>query len=358
MKLLTRYLAREVYTSIMLVFVALLMLFVVFDVIRELDELGRGNYDIGYMMLYVILTVPGHIYELFPVAVLIGTIFALAQMAGNSELTVYRCSGVSAKQMVRALLLIGLPLMLLCLMFGEVIGPPSERLAQQIRMKALNLKVSMKEFRSGVWVKDESSFINVKAVLPDTSLVDVSIYEFDASHHLLSITTAEHATYLDEGRWQMETVRQTEFQRQSASVNSQPSKEWHSTLNPVILSVLMIVPEKMSAWNLFQYTEHLRDNHQKTERYEIAMWNKLVYPFAVLVMMLLALPFSSLQRRQGGISSKIFLGIVLGLSFHFVGRLFANLGALNEWSPLLSASAMSWMFLLLALGMLWRTERR
>ncbi|MFH0934440.1 MAG: LPS export ABC transporter permease LptG, partial [Pseudomonadota bacterium] len=226
MKLLTRYLAREVYASILLVFMALLMLFALFDVMRELDEIGRGNYSIGYVLLFVVLTMPGHIYELFPVAVLIGTIFALAQMAGNSELTVYRSSGVSAKQMVRALFMIGLPLMLLCLLFGEVIGPPSERFAQQIRLKALNLKVSLKEFRSGVWVRDERSFINVKAVLPDTSLVDVSIYEFDDSHHLRSITTAEYASYLDEGRWQMERVRQTEFQRQSASVNSLASMEW------------------------------------------------------------------------------------------------------------------------------------
>jgi lipopolysaccharide export system permease protein len=120
----------------------------------------------------------------------------------------------------------------------------------------------------------------------------------------------------------------------------------------------MVVPEQMSAWNLYQYTGHLRENHQKTGRYEIAMWNKLVYPFAVMVMMLLALPFSAYQRREGGISSKIFLGIVLGLSFHFIGRLFANVGALNDWSPLLSATAMSWLFLALALGMLWRSEKR
>ncbi|MBU0621374.1 MAG: LPS export ABC transporter permease LptG [Gammaproteobacteria bacterium] len=358
MKLLNRYLAREIYASILLVFAALLMLFALLDLLRELNEMGRGNYSIGYVLLFVALTMPGHIYELFPVAVLIGTIFALVQMAGNSELTVYRCSGVSVKQMVLALFKIGVPLVLLCLAFGEVIAPPSERLAQQIRLKAQNLKVSMKEFRSGVWVKDERNFVNVKAVLPDTSLVDVSIYEFDQQHHLSSITTAEHAFYLDEGRWQMEGVKRTAFTERTASVSSQPGMEWRSTLNPDILSVLLIVPEQMSAWNLYQYTGHLRDNHQKTVRYEIAMWNKLVYPFAVLVMMLLALPFSAYQRRQGGISGKIFLGIVLGLSFHFVGRLFSNLGALNDWPALPSAMAMSWLFLLLAMGMLWRTERR
>jgi len=358
MRLLTSYLRREINVSIALVFAALIMLFALLDLINELNSMGRGDYRLGYVLLFVTLTIPGHVYELFPVAVLIGTIFALVQMAANSELTVYRCSGVSLKQMVGALLKIGLPLVILCFVCGEVVAPPSERMAQQLRLKAQNAKVSVKEFRSGVWVKDERNFINVKSVLPDTSLLDVSIYEFDEKYHLRSITSAERASYLEETRWRLDGVRRTRFDQQGATTDNRTNEEWHSTLNPEILSVLLVVPEQMSAWNLYQYTGHLRDNHQKTVRYEIAMWNKLVYPLAVLVMMLLALPFSSYQRREGGISSKIFVGIVLGLSFHFVGRLFANVGALNEWSPLLSATAMSWLFLALALGMLWRTERR
>jgi lipopolysaccharide export system permease protein len=358
MRILTRYLRREIYASIALVFAALIMLFALLDLINELNSMGRGNYSLGYVLLFVTLSVPGHIYELFPVAVLIGTIFALVQMAANSELTVYRSSGVSLKQMIGALMRIGLPLVILCFVCGEFIAPPSERMAQELRLKAQKAKVSVKEFRSGVWVKDERSFINVKSVLPDTSLLDISIYEFDASYHLHSITYAERASYEEDERWQLQGVRETLFDKQSATTDNRPLAEWHSSLNPAILSVLLVVPEQMSVWNLYLYTEHLRDNHQKTGRYEIAMWNKLVYPFAVLLMMLLALPFSAYQRREGGIGGKIFLGIVLGLTFHFVGRLFANVGALNEWSPLLSATAMDWLFLTLALGMLWRTERR
>ncbi len=358
MRLLTRYLMREIYFSILLVFAAFIMLFALLDLINELSSMGRGDYRLGYVLLYVTLTIPGHIYELFPVAVLIGSIFALVQMAANSELTVYRSSGVSLKQMMMALFKIGLPLLVLCFVVGEFVAAPSERLAQQIKLKAQNLKVSAKEFRSGVWAKDERSFVNVKGMLPDTSLMGVSIYEFDERYHLRSVISAEHASYLGENRWQLAGVRQTLFDKERAVVDNRPSAEWRSSLNPDILSVLLVVPEQMSAWNLYQYTRHLRDNRQKTARYEIAMWNKLVYQFSVLVMLLLALPFSAYQRREGGIGGKIFVGIVLGLAFHFVGRLFANVGALNDWSPLLSATAMTWMFLALALLMLWRTERR
>jgi lipopolysaccharide export system permease protein len=358
MNLLTRYLGREVYFSIGLVFLALIMLFSFLDLIHELNAMGQGQYHLGYVLLFVMLTIPGHVYELFPVAVLIGTIVALVQMAASSELTVFRSSGASLWQLVGALFKIALPLVALCFVCGELLAPPSERMAQQLRLKAQNAQVTLKEFRSGVWAKDERSFVNVKDVMPDTSLSNIDIYQFDETYHLESIINAKRANYIEEGRWQLEDVLETRFSQNGTDTNIQPIKEWHSALNPGIFSVLLVVPEQMSAWDLYRYASHLRDNHQKSARYEIAMWSKLVDPFALLVMMLLALPFASYHRRTGGIGAMIFMGIVLGLVFHFAGRLFASLGALNDWQPFVSATAMSGLFLLLAMAMLWWAERR
>lgn len=358
MNLLTRYLGREIYFSIALVFAALIMLFAFLDLIHELNVMGQGQYHLGYVLLFVTLTIPGHIYELFPVAVLVGTIFALVQMAASSELTIYRASGASLWQMISALFKIALPLVVLSFVCGEFLAPPSERMAQQLRLKAQNAQVSLKEFRSGVWAKDERSFVNVKNVMPDTSLSNIDIYQFDENQRLQAITNARHANFIEQGRWQLEEVVETRFDKQGTSVITAASQEWRSALNPNILSVLLVVPEQMSAYDLYQYTGHLKDNRQKSARYEIAMWNKLVYPFALLVMMLLALPFASYHRRAGGIGAMIFMGIVLGLAFHFVGRLFASLGALNEWRPFTSATAMTGLFLLLGMAMLWWTERR
>lgn len=194
--------------------------------------------------------------------------------------------------------------------------------------------------------------------MPDTSLSNIDIYKFDGTYHLQSITSAKRAKFIDEKRWQLEDVMETRFSKEGTSIDVQPLQEWHSGLNPGIFSVLLVVPEQMSAWDLYQYTQHLRDNHQRSARYEIAMWNKLAYPFSLLVMMLLALPFASYHRRAGGVGSMIFVGIVLGLLFHFAGQLFASLGALNDWQPFVSATAMTGLFLLLGVAMLWWTERR
>ncbi len=358
MKILTRYLGRQIYASVALVFSALLLLFAFLDFINELNGLGQGQYNLLYVLLFVALTIPGHVYELFPVAVLVGTISALVQMAANSELTVYRASGASLAQMLGALFKIALPLVVLSFVCGEFIAPPSERLAQQLRIKARNAPITMQEFRSGVWVKDEQSFVNVKNVMPDTSLHNIAIYKFDDAYHLQSIIDAKRATFVDTGLWRLEDTVETRFDKLATTVQSHATQDWRSALNPDLLSVLLVVPEQMSALNLYQYVGYLRDNHQQSGRYEIAMWNKLIYPLAVLVMMVLALPFAGHQHRSGGVGTKIFLGIVLGLAFHFFGRLSASLGALNNWQPALSASAMTVLFLLIGLTLLWVMERR
>ena len=358
MKLLTRYLAREIYASVALVFATLIMLFAFLDFIHELSVMGYGQYSLGYVLLFVVLTVPGHIYELFPVAVLVGSIFALVQLAAHSELTIFRASGASTWQMLGALCKIALPLIILSFVAGELVAPPSERMAQQLRLKVQNSHVSLQTFRSGVWVKDEGSFVNVRSVMPDTSLSGIEIYSFDENFHMQKIVRAESARYIRPGRWLLGGVMETRFDSLGVTTNALKSQEWGSALTPGIMSVMLVVPEQMSAYDLYKYAAHLKENKQKSARYEIAMWNKIVYPFALLVMMVLALPFASYQRRSGGISVMIFMGIVLGLVFHFVGRLFASLGALNDWQPLLSATAMTGLFLLLGVVMLWWVERR
>ncbi len=95
MKVYQRYLAREIYSAVTLVLVAFLMLFAFFDFINELQSLGKGSYQLRYMSLFVLLTLPGHIYELAPIAVLIGTLYALTMLARHSEITVLRASGLS-----------------------------------------------------------------------------------------------------------------------------------------------------------------------------------------------------------------------------------------------------------------------
>jgi lipopolysaccharide export system permease protein len=357
LKIYERHLAREIYASTTLVLAAFLMLFAFFDLIHELESIGKGGYQLQHALGYVTLTLPGRLYELFPIGVLIGTLYALTVLARHSEITVLRATGLSTRDLLFTLAKIGLVFAVMTLAVGEFLAPPSERAAQQLRLKAMGSLVAQ-EFRSGLWVRDELSFVNVREVLPDASLQTVRVFEFDDRFHLLSISQAERGRYLSGGTWSLEGVVRTVFTGESATVEKSGQVNWKSALNPDLLAVLMVVPERMSLVNLYLYIRHLSGNQQKTDRYDIAIWKKLIYPLAALVMMALALPFAYMQDRVGAVSIRVFSGIMLGIGFHMLNGLFSSLGVINSWPPFFSAITPSVLFLVAAAGMLWWVERR
>lgn len=357
MNLIRRYLTSEIAGATAFVFAALVSLFALLDLIRELKDFGQGNYRLPQIVSYVLLSVPGHIYELFPIAVLIGTIFALALLASNSEYTVIRVSGVSAARFAGLLAQIGVLLALAAFLVGEFLAPEAEQAAQRLRVRA-KTGVVASDFRSGLWVKEARSFVNVQQTLPDATLAGVRIYLFDDEHRLVSISHAKRGTFQADERWLLQDVVRTVFEADRTRVERIDQTHWTSVLTPAILNVLLVDPEQRSARDLFYYVQHLRESRQQSTRFEIALWTKFTYPLAVVIMMVLALPFAQLQRRMGGIGTKIFTGIMLGVGFHLLNRVVGYAGSIYEWPVALSALLPSAIFLLLAFGMLGLMERR
>jgi lipopolysaccharide export system permease protein len=360
MRTLTRYIGRDVLWSTLLLFVALIGLFTFFDLINEMRDVGRGGYTISTALMYVALHVPTRIYELFPVAALIGTLFGLAQLVANSEYTVMRASGMSLAQVIWAVMRVGIPLAIATFLAGEYVAPPAERLAQTVRSASQGSasRIIARQFASGFWFKQDTTFVNVRTVLADMRLLGVRIYEFDRDLRLTSVRVAESAVYTAEGHWRLTNVKSTQIGATATRVSVVPSLDWETVLRPSILSVYQVAPERLDLNALYDNIRVLGNSAQKTSRFEIALWNKLFYPAAVLVMMILALPFAHFQRRSGGAGFRIFVGTILGLAFFLLGRTFSHLGVLNDWPPLFSAVFPLAVFTTLAIGMMWYIERR
>ncbi len=360
MRTLTRYVGREVLAATLVVFGGLLMLFAFFDLINELGDVGMGSYGIGNALTFVALHLPARAYELFPVSALIGTLFAISQLVGNSEYTVMRVSGASLFQVGWAVIRVGIPLALATFLAGEFVAPKAERLAQSLRAAAKGDSASVvaQQFDSGFWFKEGLTFVNVRSVLADLTLVGVRVYEFDDTLRLSRVRNAESGRFLQAGRWQLANVRITDFGSDSARVTHFPELVWDTVLRPSILTVYQVAPERLELDTLYDNIRVLSGNAQKTSRFEIAFWSKIFYPGAVLVMMVLALPFAHFQTRSGGLGLRIFTGTMLGLVFFLLGRLFSNLGVLNDWPPLFSAAFPLVVFTAIGIALMWWIERR
>ena len=357
MKLLARYLAGQVLVASGFVLLALLVLFAFFDVIQEIGSLGRNHYGLAQAAVVVLLNIPGHLYEILPVAALIGTLFALSRLVANSEYAVMRVSGLSSWRVAGYFASIGVVLSLVLLVLGEYVAPWSEQAAQRYKLLATQSVVAQ-QFRSGLWLKEGSTFINVREVMPDSTLRGVDIYGFESDGRLGWIRTADQAHWKGSQTWGLQQVLETRFESDGVRAVRNAEQDWQSVLTPDILSVLLVAPEKMSARTLWRYVTHLKENGQKAARYELALWSKFISPLVIPIMMLMAMPFATQGQRSGGASSKIFIGILVGLGFHLLSRLFGHLGLLNDWPVVLVSGLPLLIFLTIALvGIRWVDRR-
>ena len=375
MTVLQKYFGTEIIRAVLFVMLALLALFSFFDLMAELPSVNKGGYRLLHAFAYVVLGLPGYIYEFMPIAVLIGTIFVLAQFASNSEFTIMRAASMSTWKAGGMLAKVGMLFVGLTFLFGEVISPFSSKWAKDVKMTALGASVTQ-EFRTGLWTKDlirenglegsvvGSRFLNVKEILPNRHLIGVKLYEFDVNFSLAREITASRAEYIGKNIWRLFDVIETELPKNltapdmsSASSLKSANKDMVSEITPDILSVLFADPDRMSAYDLAAFSKHLADNKQSSDRYDMAFWKKITYPFAVLVMMALALPFGYLHARSGGVSFKIFVGIMIGMVFYLVNSLFSHVGLLNTWPALVTALTPRLLFLMMAMIALRYVER-
>jgi lipopolysaccharide export system permease protein len=357
LRTIERYLARQIYGAVGFVLFGFLALFAFFDLIKELTDLDKGEYRLRQVFTFVALSIPAHAYELFPVVVLIGTLYVLSHLASNSEYTVMRVSGLSPARAGLALAKVGLAFVVITFVVGEWLAPFAEETAQKIKLRAMSSMIGQ-DLQSGLWFKDEGSFINVREARQANSLGDVRIYEFDSGYRLRHMTLAQRADYRGAGVWTLTDVSRTSFAAEGPRSERLAQTEWRTAVSPDLLEALIVQPSRMSAWALHKYIQHLAGNRQKTEQYEIALWKKLVYPLATLVMMAIAMPFAYMHARAGAVGVKVFLGIMLGILFHMLNSLFSHISLLQNWPPMAAAVVPSTAFLMAAMAMMWWVERR
>jgi lipopolysaccharide export system permease protein len=362
MKTVRRLLYRDIVASVGFVALAFLALFYFIDFVETLGDIapkGRSTLDAAWAAA---LEIPGHFYELIPIAVLIGTIYSLARLAQSSEYTILRTGGLGPVRALALLAALGVAFSALTFLVGDYVAPSAEREAVlfKARVKSDGLRVG----GAGAWLKErrrtpegERAYsINIGGTRGGGVLTDVRIFEFDDDGRLTLRIEAREARVNDDGQWTLVDAEETRWPRARAEgqppviVKRAPRLAWPSTLTPAVVAAAVLPLKTMSTMELWRYSVHLSDQEQSAQRYQIQFWKKALYPFACLVMVALALPFAYLHARAGSVSLKVFGGIMLGIGFVLLNNLAGHIGLLNGWTPWAAAATPSLLFLAMSMG--------
>jgi len=412
-----KWVYNEVFQAVAFITLGFLGLFFFFDFVDELQWVRSsqpGGYQISHALIYVGLMIPSHLYELFPITVLIGSIYVLSRMAQTSEFTILRTSGLGPVLALRSLIGLGLAFTVITFLVGDYLSPECDKYAQLLKSRFMG-QITIGQ--TGAWLKERQQFtneaVNVGALTSEGQMSRIRIFEFDNLGRLISLTRAESAEFEKDGdAWLLSNVQRDEFATQGpedlsflnnegkiakevatqtvknnpsvassssmASTNASSGQQdlegvrsttlvklphpvkpaqrvrqaqlrWPNSITQEMVSVALLKPDRMGTLDLFRYIQHLNLNSQSSQRYEIEFWKKVFYPISCLVMMVLALPFAYLHFRTGNITSYVFFGVMIGISFFLLNNVFGYIGNIQQWAPWFAAAAPGMLYTLFSL---------
>ncbi|MGE7958799.1 LPS export ABC transporter permease LptG [Pseudomonas sp. NPDC089530] len=328
---LDRYIGSSVLLAILAVLGIILGLASLFAFIDEMGNVS-DSYTVMDVLSFVALTAPRRLYEMLPMAALIGCLIGLGSLASNSELTIMRAAGVSIGRIVWAVMKPMLFLMVAGVLIGEYVAPVTESQAQASRALALG-SGDAQSSKHGLWHRQGEEFIHINAVQPNGLLYGVTRYHFDDQRHMLSSSFARQAKY-EENYWTLSNVTTTYFREGRTEVINVPQERWDVALSPQLLSTVVMAPESLSISGLWGYIHYLADQGLNNGRYWLAFWVKVLQPLVTAALVLMAISFIFGPLRSVTLGQRVFTGVLVGFTFRIAQDLLGPSSLVFGFSPL------------------------
>lgn len=335
MRKLYGYIAKSVLGAVAMVLLVIVALDAISSLVEQLGEI-KNKYTIVEVLIYIVLTLPGRIYEQIPFSALVGCLIGLGILAGSSELVVMRAAGVSIARISWAVMKPVLLLIVMSLFLGEYVTPYTDQIAESRRALAQGDKRAL-ESRRGLWNREGNVFMHFNAVLPNGRLYGVTRYQFDDEGKMVSSSFAR--TAIHQGNyWQEENVVVTHIKGDRSERENISRRRWDTELSPELLNVLVLEPEALSMQSLYSYANYLEQQDADSNEYWLAFWQKVLQPFATASLVLIAISFIFGPLREVTMGYRIFSGVVVGIVFQTAQGLLGPSSIVFGFSPLMAVS--------------------
>jgi len=354
MKKIDAYLAKTVLGGIGLVSLMLCGLQVFILLVNQIDDLGRGQYNLVGALKFVCLSLPYEVYTFFPMACLLGCLIGLGVLASHRELVVIRASGVAIYDVMGVITKAGIGLILIVTLFGETVAPKLAYLANTSKLQAISGGQSLRT-AEGMWLRHQDDFIYIEAFAENNTLLNVMQFHFDDKHALRFARLIPKVTITD-GKGVMHDYQQTNFNAQSTSVEHQSIAPWDIAIDASIFEVSHLSPDELPLISLWNYVHAMKVNHQAVSNIELSFWQRLLQPLTTWVMLLLAVPFIFGPLRSSTMGAKLLLGALVGFGFHLLNRFMGPLTTVYQLPPLLVAFGPTLIFALLGMSLMRRAR--
>ncbi|MCD8525582.1 MAG: LPS export ABC transporter permease LptG [Gammaproteobacteria bacterium] len=352
--LLQRYLIMTIIKSTMVVLTIAFAVDLFIQCSNEIRNIGDGNYTISKALLYVPMIIPTDLYSFFPMIGLLGVLIGLGALASSNELLVMRASGFSLINVVQAVFCSAFIIGIIAVSFGEIAAPVLSLQAHYMKQEAITGHPVV-QTKKGAWIHVGDDFIHITRVLDRASWFGVTRYHFNHQNELTLIAWAKLVEYRDH-RWLASSIRQTLLFHDHTSAKNLENDVWDISLKPDALTYNFDDAHQMSLFKLYDFIRYRAEAKLPLNRYPLDFWQRTLQPAAMLVMMLLAIPFVFVSARFGTVGVRVLMGVIVSLGFYLVSQLFGQISIVYRVPASLGASLPIILFFLLSVYLLRRVR--
>ena len=363
MRILTRYILREVLSHALIGVAVFTFVIFLRDLERILEVVVRNSAPLPSVAEIFFLTMPGALTVTIPMAVLVGILIGLSRLAADSEITAMRACGIGPARFVRIIAVFVTLAWLVALGNNLFIAPRSARALARLQNKLKSSQVSF-EIQPRVFYED---FKDMVLYVQDASSAEgaalwKSIFVADISNPSApKITLAQSGVAVSEGADKLRLHLVNGSQHENAP--RQPAEYAISTFSETDIPIQIpqvqnpattVTPAaEMSSSDLLQ---RMRDNGPASRPFAIEFHRRLALPTACLVLALVGIPLG-LSAKKGGKST----GFVLTIGLVFLYYFFSLAGMSMARQGKIGAGPGLWLgnfvFFIGGLFLLWRSER-
>ncbi len=351
MHTLTRYLLREFSLGSAAVFAALVVTWVAADALLHIDELGEGAEGIRAMGARALEIVPLGI----PISCTVGIVWSLSQAVKSREITAIRCGGIPLRRALLPILLASIGIAVTLAFFQDRILVPTQQAIYESDLAAEAAGGPMPQHLNGRWWYASEDWIFSADEFDGKSFHGVSVFEFDAQWQVRRRIEAATAREVEGLVWELEDAVVYQFNGDGLTHKSVESMRLTLGLSGADLERARRRPTLETLHGLAQAMAGPGGDPALRLAREVAFHARLAAPFAIVILVLLAIPIAVGDVERGDSLPRALVTAIGAAGVYFLAW---TLGLRSAGSGALPALAPIWGVTLIALGIGgWRYAR-
>jgi lipopolysaccharide export system permease protein len=322
----SRYLAREFSLASTGVFLAIFVTWISADSLVHIDRVAE---DAGGALRGVLLRSLDIVPLGIPTACVIGVVWSLTRAVRFREITAIRAGGIPLRMAL-------LPLLLLTLGVAAGLGVVEDRLLVPARLSLIESATGDEESRQRPrqiggrwWYSAGSSMFSARAYVKETGeLHDVNVFELDESREIRRRIDAAVAIHREGSIWEFRDARVREFTGTSG-LRERVAESLELDLGMTSAAIERAAPP-LEATDLPGLARRIRDQDgsgANRAALVTAFHARLAQPLAVVVLVLLALPFAIGDAERGDSLPRALLSALAASGLFWLCWTLALLGA-------------------------------